>query len=59
VSSGLGEDIEVQLKTQGVASYKVDDGEVFVFSTAILEKMLEQSRDQGKVIVFVKTRPGA
>lgn len=59
MSDGLGDDIAVQLENQGVASYKVDDGEVFVFSTAILEKMLEQSRAQGKVIVFVKTRPGA
>lgn len=59
MSDGLGADIEMQLKQQGVASYKVDDGEVFVFSTAMLEKMLETSREQGKVIVFVKTRPGA
>lgn len=54
--SDLTEDIEYQLKAQGVASYKVDDGEVFVFSTAVLEKLLEQSKDKGRVIVFVKTR---
>jgi hypothetical protein len=59
MSSGLSEDIEMQLKTQGVASYKVDDGEVFVFPTATLEKLLEASKKEGKVIVFVKTRPGA
>ena len=57
MSEGLIDDIAVQLEQQGVASYKVGDGEVFMFTTAILEKMLEQSRAQGKVVVFVKTRP--
>lgn len=57
--SGLADDIELQIQQQGLASYKVDDGEVFVFTTAILEKMLETSRKEGKVIVFIKTRPGA
>lgn len=59
MSEGLGDDVAVQLESQGVASYKATDGEVFVFTTAILEKMLETSRKEGKVIVFVKTRPGA
>jgi hypothetical protein len=52
-------DSEYQLDTQGVATYKVSDGEVFVFTTALLEKLLEQSRGRGKVIVFVKARPQA
>ena len=55
--SDLHDDIEVQIESQGVASYKVDDGEVFVFTTQLLEKMLEQSKAQGRVIIFVKTRP--
>lgn len=59
MSDGLGDDIEVQIENQGVASYKVDDGEVFVFTTKLLEKMLETSRKEGKVIIFVKTRAGA
>jgi len=57
--SDIADDVEYQLKTQGVASYRVSDGEVFVFSTATLEKLLEQSRTAGKVIVFVKTRETA
>jgi hypothetical protein len=52
-------DSEYQLETQGIATYKVSDGEVFVFSTALLEKLLKQSQAQGKVIVFVKARPKA
>ena len=59
MSTGIGYDIEMQIENQGVASYKVDDGEVFVFTTKLLEKMLEQSKAEGKIIVFVKTRPGA
>ena len=56
MSSGLKGDMEMQLKTQGVATYKVDDGEVFVFSTETLQKLLDKSKDSGHAIVFVKTR---
>ena len=52
----LSEDVELQINQQGVASYKVSDGEVFVFTTAILEKLLKASNKDGQVAVFVKTR---
>jgi hypothetical protein len=57
MTDALAEDIKMQIETQGVASYKVSDGEVFVFTSALLEKLLEKSREQGRVVVFVKTRP--
>ncbi len=55
----ISEDVEAQIAAQGVASYKVSDGEVFVFTSAVLEGFLEAAREKGRVIVFVKTRPSA
>lgn len=51
------EDIEFQIQQQGAASYKVEDGEVFVFTVATLEKLLCKAHESGKgqCIVFVKT----
>jgi len=59
--SDLIQDVELQIQQQGVASYKVSDGEVFVFTTATLEKLLQvsQKSEQGRAIVFVKTRSQA
>jgi hypothetical protein len=55
-SSGLGDDVVEQLKMQGVASYKVKDGEVFVFSREMLTHLLAKAQESGKVVLFVKTR---
>ena len=51
----LSENLEEQLRMQGVASYRVDDGEVFVFTKETLETLLESARERGRVIVFVQT----
>lgn len=56
---GIVEDSYEQIEQQGTACYKVDDGEVFMFTTATLEKLLARSQETGKVIVFIKTRATA
>ncbi len=52
------EDVEFQIKQQGVASYKMVDGEVFVLTTATLERLLTKAIESGKgrCVLFVKTR---
>lgn len=49
----LAEVIEDQLQRQGVASFRVDDGHVFVFTTETLEQLLKDAED-GRILVFVK-----
>jgi hypothetical protein len=57
----LGDEVMEQIKQQGTASFKVADGEIFVFTTKTLETLLARSIESGdgKVLVFVKTRPTA
>ncbi len=59
MSDDVNEDVEAQIEVQGMAAYKVSDGEVFVFTTEILAGFLEASQESGRVIVFIKTRPSA
>jgi hypothetical protein len=54
--NGLTEDMDFQIESQGVATYKVKDGEVFVFSVAMLEKLYKAAQETGKAVVFVKSR---
>lgn len=44
------------LRNGGVVSYRVEDGHVFVFEEALLEKLLNKARnnESHKVIIFVK-----
>lgn len=46
--------LEVQIEREGVAVAKVDDGEVFVFTEGVLERLLLRARANGRVMVFVK-----
>jgi hypothetical protein len=59
--SDIENDMEFQISQQGVATYKVKDGEVFVFTTEMLEDLLAKSIESGvgKALVFVKSRPRA
>lgn len=52
---GINENIEAQIESQGMAAYKVTDGEVFVFTTKTLETFLESSKKTGRLVVFIKT----
>ncbi len=47
---------EAQLEAQGVACYRVSDGQVFVFSEAVLAELLTKARESGtgKAILFVR-----
>lgn len=49
--------MEAQVQVHGVASIKVKDGEIFMFSREIVEKLMAQMKDtdQDRVLVFVKT----
>ena len=52
----LGEVVDQQIEQQGTASFKVKDGQVFVFTTSTLEALLAASIENGgKAIVFVKS----
>lgn len=57
--SDIVKNIEGQIEQQGVALFKVKDGEVLVLTTSSLEKLLEISKTHpdGRVIVFIKS-PG-
>jgi len=59
MSDDINQDVEAQIEAQGMAAYKVSDGEVFVFTKEILASFLEASQESGRVIVFIKTRPTA
>ena len=59
MSDDINQDVEAQLQAQGVAAYKVSDGEVFVFTKETLQGLLEASQESGRVILFIKTRPSA
>lgn len=52
----LGELIGDQIKAQGCGVVRVEDGQVFVFTTDLLEKLLAASIESGEgmAIVFVK-----
>lgn len=50
----LSEVIKDQLKSQGVASFRVKDGQVFIFSLKTLEKLLKAAQEDGRAMVFVK-----
>jgi thiamine phosphate synthase YjbQ (UPF0047 family) len=50
----IDEAVAEQVERQGVGCVRVEDGHVFVFTSEALEKLLEQSEEHGKVIVFVK-----
>lgn len=51
--------VEDQIERQGMAAYKVEDGEVFVFTKAILATLLKNAAKTGRVILFMKTGPTA
>jgi hypothetical protein len=57
----ITEEIEQQLKHQGIAALQAADGEIFVLTTEMLARLTKaaQSNAQGRVIVFVKRRPSA
>ncbi len=49
--------MEAQCQVHGVASVKVRDGEIFMFSREMVESLVKrmQDTDQDRVLVFVKT----
>lgn len=54
---GLPDDVEQQIQMQGVAAYKVSDGEVFVFTAQLLEQLLEKAKEgDGRTVVFIQSR---
>lgn len=59
MTTDLGEEVAMQIEQQGVASFKVDDGEVFIFTKETLEKLVVAAEKEGKVVLFVKTRATA
>lgn len=56
---GLAADIEDRLKRQGAASYAMNDGQMFVFTREILERLLVAAIESGanRAAVFVKRGP--
>ncbi len=46
--------IDAQISNQGVGVVSVKDGTTLVFTTACLERLLAQSRAEGRVIVLVR-----
>jgi hypothetical protein len=59
MTDDIAADVEAQIEAQGMAAYKVSDGEVFVFTTKTLESFTEASQKTGRVVVFIKTRAQA
>ncbi len=51
--------LDAQCQVHGVASAKVLDGEVFLFSAERLERLLDAARasSEKRALVFVKTGP--
>lgn len=51
--------MEAQLAAQGVASVRVRDGQIFLFSRDFCQKMLEKMDKAGtdRAVVFVKSGP--
>lgn len=48
--------LEAQMHQQGVGSIGMNDGHMFMFSEAYLQKMIDMCRDSGKdrLLLFVK-----
>jgi hypothetical protein len=57
----LNEEIEAQLAHQGVAAIRVEDGEVFILTVDMLDRLRAAADERGtdRVVVFVKTRSDA
>ncbi len=54
-TAALGQSVEEQIASQGTASFRVKDGQVFVFTTKTLEVLLAKSLEgDGRVVIFVK-----
>lgn len=51
--------IDAQLSIHGVSCITVQDGHVLTFTTATLERLLERSREAGRVVVFVQRGVGS
>lgn len=51
--------MDAQLRQQGIGCIQVKDGQVFLFSEYVLEKLLEQSRSHPDkcALVFIKRGP--
>jgi len=56
-SDALHEDIKLQLDSQGLACYRVKDGQIFLFTRAVLLKLLEKTEKADHAVLFVKSRP--
>lgn len=51
----IGDVADAQIEQQGVASFRCEDGQVFVFTIATLERLLVAAHENGgKALVFVK-----
>lgn len=46
--------VDAQISSQGVSCITVSDGCVFTFTARVLEQLLAQAQDSGRVVVFVK-----
>ncbi len=57
MADDLQEDISMQLDTQGLACYRVNDGQVFLFTKRVLLKLLETAEKSDHAVLFVKSRP--
>lgn len=55
----IPQEVEDQIERQGVAAFRVKDGEVLVFTRKTLTKLLKASENAERAIVFVKHRPRA
>lgn len=51
----IAEVIDDQIDAQGAAVFTVKDGHVIVFTAAVLEKLADAARENGKAVVFVRS----
>lgn len=51
--AGLAAALDQHLSSHGAVSFKVKNGEVFIFTTEKLESILESSRKKDRVMIFV------
>lgn len=50
----IAELVNLQLESYGVSCVSVSDGHVFTFTLETLEALVEQAKDSGAAILFVK-----